>query len=210
VLKTFTRPTARLYNRFDELSSLYGIYKVETIADTYLAAGGLMRVDAMVRGGQRALATVELRHSCVHLRRSKQQGMPHARRWLLSCPAKQRKPWHSLSQPLLAELSRLAPQPRESNLRTPPPRLAALQGNQICDGAEVAGHALRSLQFAKAVIRETASLVLPTTSERVRLRIGLHSGGFFGKGSTLACKGATWRDRQCGTNPVRVWAGMRG
>ncbi|KAG2493386.1 hypothetical protein HYH03_008518 [Edaphochlamys debaryana] len=34
-----------LYNRFDSLLDVYGVYKVETIGDCYMVAGGLMRRD---------------------------------------------------------------------------------------------------------------------------------------------------------------------
>ncbi|EFJ43889.1 guanylyl and adenylyl cyclase family member [Volvox carteri f. nagariensis] len=34
-----------LYNRFDTLLDVYGVYKVETIGDCYMVAGGLIRKD---------------------------------------------------------------------------------------------------------------------------------------------------------------------
>ncbi|KXZ52754.1 hypothetical protein GPECTOR_8g145 [Gonium pectorale] len=87
-----------LYMRFDELIDIYGVYKVETIGDCYMVAGGLVRTDG--------------------------------------------------------------------------------EGNKtvIDDGSEDALHAVRVMSFAKAVMREAAEVLLPTTGEPVQLRIGLHSG----------------------------------
>ncbi|GFR43934.1 hypothetical protein Agub_g5072, partial [Astrephomene gubernaculifera] len=87
-----------LYMRFDELIDIYGVYKVETIGDCYMVAGGLVRTDG--------------------------------------------------------------------------------EGNKsvIGEGSEDALHAVRVMSFAKAIMREAAAVVLPTSGEPVQLRIGLHSG----------------------------------
>ncbi|GFR41994.1 hypothetical protein Agub_g2807 [Astrephomene gubernaculifera] len=87
-----------LYSRLDTLLDVYGVYKVETIGDCYMVAGGLMARDAdgfmTVRG-----------------------------------------------QDSMDEL-----------------------------------HAAKVMSFAKAMLRETAEVLLPTTGAPVQMRIGLHSG----------------------------------
>ncbi|KAG2437664.1 hypothetical protein HYH02_011045 [Chlamydomonas schloesseri] len=89
----------QLYSRLDTLLDVYGVYKVETIGDCYMVAGGLMTRDeegfTVVRG-------------------------PDA-------------PVDSL-------------------------------------------HAHKAMAFAKAMLREAAQVLLPTTGRPVQMRIGLHSG----------------------------------
>ncbi|KAG2441444.1 hypothetical protein HXX76_003067 [Chlamydomonas incerta] len=89
----------QLYSRLDTLLDVYGVYKVETIGDCYMVAGGLMTRDeegfTVVRGPT--------------------------------------EPVDSL-------------------------------------------HAHKAMAFAKAMLREAAQVLLPTTGRPVQMRIGLHSG----------------------------------
>ncbi|GIL86296.1 hypothetical protein Vretimale_13714 [Volvox reticuliferus] len=87
-----------LYTRFDSLCDIYGVYKVETIGDCFMAVGGLITVDG--------------------------EGFK------------------------------------------------AVRG----DGSEDALHALKVMSFAKAMLREVATLVMPHNGSPLRLRVGLHSG----------------------------------
>ncbi|KAG2491445.1 hypothetical protein HYH03_010231 [Edaphochlamys debaryana] len=87
-----------LYSRLDTLLDVYGCYKVETIGDCYMVAGGLMTRDAD------GFMTV-----------------------------------------------------RDSDSK-----------DEL--------HAAKVFAFAKAMMRETAEVLLPTTGEPVQMRIGLHSG----------------------------------
>ncbi|GFR48461.1 hypothetical protein Agub_g10364, partial [Astrephomene gubernaculifera] len=88
-----------LYTRFDSLTDVYGVYKVETIGDCYMVAGGLMERDE--EGYGRAV---------------RGQGN---------------------SDPL---------------------------------------HAMRVVDFARAMLEEAAKVALPSTGEPVQVRVGLHSG----------------------------------
>ncbi|KAG2501567.1 hypothetical protein HYH03_000073 [Edaphochlamys debaryana] len=87
-----------LYTRLDAMLDAFGVYKVETIGDCYMVAGGLMRVDEET-------GAVTVRSDDVDPR-----------------------------------------------------------------------HAVRTVHFAKAVLRAAAAVRLPTTGEPVRLRVGIHSG----------------------------------
>ncbi|GIL53838.1 hypothetical protein Vafri_9471, partial [Volvox africanus] len=87
-----------LYTRFDSLCDIYGVYKVETIGDCFMAVGGLITVDG--------------------------EGFK------------------------------------------------AVRG----DGSEDGLHALKVMSFAKAMLREVATLVMPHNGSPLRLRVGLHSG----------------------------------
>ncbi|GIM00513.1 hypothetical protein Vretimale_5516 [Volvox reticuliferus] len=87
-----------LYNRFDTLLDVYGVYKVETIGDCYMVAGGLIRKD--------------------------EEGF------------------------------------------------ASVQGPGAVDPL----HAVRVMSFAKAMLREAATMKLPNTGESLKIRIGIHAG----------------------------------
>ncbi|GIL53829.1 hypothetical protein Vafri_9470 [Volvox africanus] len=87
-----------LYTRFDSLCDIYGVYKVETIGDCFMAVGGLITVDG--------------------------EGFK------------------------------------------------AVRG----DGSEDGLHALKVMSFAKSMLREVATLIMPHNGSPLRLRVGLHSG----------------------------------
>ncbi|KXZ46775.1 hypothetical protein GPECTOR_40g509 [Gonium pectorale] len=87
-----------LYSRLDTLLDVYGVYKVETIGDCYMVAGGLMTRDA--------------------------------------------------------------------------DGFMTVRGSDSLDEL----HAEKVMSFAKAMLRETAQVMLPTTGKPVQMRIGLHSG----------------------------------
>ncbi|KAG2454856.1 hypothetical protein HYH02_000687 [Chlamydomonas schloesseri] len=87
-----------LYSRLDTLLDVYGVYKVETIGDCYMVAGGLMTRDA--------------------------------------------------------------------------DGFMTVRGSDSVDEL----HAHKVMSFAKAMLRETAQVLLPTTGQPVQMRIGLHSG----------------------------------
>ncbi|KXZ41700.1 hypothetical protein GPECTOR_314g8 [Gonium pectorale] len=86
-----------LYTRFDTLLDIYGVYKVETIGDCYMVAGGLMSKDA--------------------------DGF--------------------------------------ASVRT---------------GSNDNLQAWRVVSFAKAMLRDAAKVLLPTTKEPVKMRVGIHTG----------------------------------
>ncbi|GLC33991.1 hypothetical protein PLESTM_000141600 [Pleodorina starrii] len=86
-----------LYIRFDTLLDIYGVYKVETIGDCYMVAGGLISKDA--------------------------DGFAAVRK-------------------------------------------------DSCDNLQ----AWRVLSFAKAMLRDAQKVLLPTTHEPVKLRVGIHTG----------------------------------
>ncbi|KAG2499440.1 hypothetical protein HYH03_002387 [Edaphochlamys debaryana] len=86
-----------LYSRFDALTDIYKVYKVETIGDCYMVAGGLVAYDD---DGYKSVIT----------------------------------------------------------------------------GGEDALHAVRVLEFAKAMLRTSSEVLLPHTGEPVQLRVGVHSG----------------------------------
>jgi class 3 adenylate cyclase len=56
-------------------------------------------------------------------------------------------------------------------------------------------HAVKTVGFAKAMLREAAKVVLPTSGEPVKIRVGLHSG-WVGAGGGIR---RAW--------PVGLWAG---
>ncbi|GIL66146.1 hypothetical protein Vafri_19742, partial [Volvox africanus] len=86
-----------LYSRFDGLVDLYRVYKVETIGDCYMVAGGLVAYD-------------------------------------------------------------------EDGYKS------------VISGTEDPLHAVRTLEFAKAMLRVSREVHMPHTGEPVQLRVGLHSG----------------------------------
>ncbi|KAG2492666.1 hypothetical protein HYH03_009081 [Edaphochlamys debaryana] len=87
----------QLYSRFDAMIDIYKVYKVETIGDCYMVAGGLVAYD-------------------------------------------------------------------DDGYKS------------VISGSEDALHAVRAMEFAKAMLRASRGVRMPHTGEPVQLRIGLHSG----------------------------------
>ncbi|KXZ55658.1 hypothetical protein GPECTOR_2g1208 [Gonium pectorale] len=167
-----------LYTRLDAMLDAFGVYKVETIGDCYVAAGGLMKVDEETGAVTVRSDDVDPQHA--------HRTVQFAKGFTSMCGVVKPATVMAFLNDLYTRLDAMLDAFGVYKVETIGDCYVAAGGLMKVDeetGAVTVRsddvdpqHAHRTVQFAKAILRAASSVRLPTSGEPVRLRVGIHSG----------------------------------